>query len=75
MNGDFIVEYWPQITALLLLVFWISRTISEMKGHNESQDERLRQIDKKIEQLFDFWNDTMRRQLDRLERYDEKNDR
>ena len=32
-------------------------------------------MNKKIEQLFDFWNDTMRRQLDRLERYDEKNDR
>jgi hypothetical protein len=52
MSADVITKWWPQITALLILVFWISRTISELKGLNETQDERLRQIDKKVEQLF-----------------------
>jgi hypothetical protein len=44
------------------LVFWISRTISELKGRKETQDERLRQIDKKVEQLFALWN----KHIDRL---------
>jgi hypothetical protein len=62
MSAEVITKWWPQITALFILVFWISRTISELKGRNETQDERLRQIDKKIEQRFALWN----KQIDRL---------
>jgi len=52
MSAEVITKWWPQITALFILVFWISRTIRELKGRNETQDERLRQIDNKVEQLF-----------------------
>jgi hypothetical protein len=44
------------------LIFWISRTISELKGRDEMQYERLWQIDKKVEQLFVLWN----KQIDQL---------
>ena len=62
MSAEVITKWWPQITALFILVFWISRTISELKGRKETQDERLRQIDKKVEQLFALWN----KHIDRL---------
>ena len=64
MSAEVITKWWPQITALFILVFWISRTISELKGRNETQDERLRQIDKKVEQLFVLWNKHIDRLLD-----------
>ena len=68
MTADVITKWWPQITALFVLVFLISRTISELKGKNQTQDERLRQIDKKIEQLFVFWNKHTDRLLDEARR-------
>jgi hypothetical protein len=42
--------------------------ISELKGRNETQDERLRQIDKKVEQLFVLWNKHIDRLLDEARR-------
>ena len=68
MGADVIIKWWPQITALFILVFWISRTISELKGRNETQDERLRQMDKKVEQLFALWNKHIDRLLDEARR-------
>jgi len=62
MSADVITKWWPQITALFILVFWISRTISELKGRNETQDERLRQIDKKVGQRLVLGN----KHIDRL---------
>jgi hypothetical protein len=68
MDATTILAWWPQITALLFLVFWISRTISELKGYNDSQDERLRQIEKKIENLFELHNKEIERRLALLEK-------
>jgi hypothetical protein len=65
VSADVITKWWPQITALF---FWISRTISELKGRNETQDEQLRQIDKKVEQLFVLWNKHIDRLLDEARR-------
>ena len=49
---------------------WIvaSRTISELKGKNQTQDARLRQIDKKVQQLFVFWNKHTDRLIDEARR-------
>ena len=63
-----ITDWWPQITALVFLVFWISRTVSELKGYNDSQDERLKQAERKIENLFELHNEEIKRRLDTLER-------
>ena len=68
MSTDVITKCRPQIKALFILVFWISRTISELKGRNETQDERLRQIDKKVVQLFVLWNKHIDRLLDEARR-------
>lgn len=68
MDAATILAWWPQITALLFLVFWISRTISELKGYNDSQDERLKQIEKKIENLFELHNKEIDRRLALLEK-------
>ena len=68
MSAEVITKWWPQITALFILVVWISRTISELKGRKETQDERLRQIDKKVEQLFALWNKHIDRLLDEARR-------
>lgn len=68
MDAATILAWWPQITALLFLVFWISRTISELKGYNDSQDERLKQIEKKIENLFELHNKEIERRLALLEK-------
>jgi hypothetical protein len=68
MSAEVITKWWPQITALFILVFWISHTISELKGRNETQDERLCQINKKVEQLFVLWNKHIDRPLDEAQR-------
>jgi len=38
------------------------------KSRNDTQDERLRQIDKKFEQLFVLWNKHIGRLLDETRR-------
>jgi hypothetical protein len=68
MNAEIFLEWWPQITALLFSAFWISRIISELKGYNEHQDERLKQAEKKIENLFALHNKEIERRLDTLGR-------
>jgi hypothetical protein len=68
MSAEVITKWWPQITALFILVFWISRTIRELKGRNETQDERLRQIDNKVEQLFVLLSKHIDRLLDEARR-------
>jgi hypothetical protein len=68
MDSTVFIEWWPQITAILFLVFWISRTVSELKGRNEQQDERVLQVEKKVEVLFDLHNTEIERRLARLEK-------
>jgi len=67
---NFVQTWWPQLTAVLVLVFWISRTISELKGHNDRQDEKLYQAEKKIENLFELWNKHIDRMLNERQRKD-----
>ena len=69
MEG-FVQTWWPQLTAVLVLVFWISRTISEIKGRNDKQDEKLYQAEKKIENLFELWNKHIDRMLNERQRKD-----
>jgi hypothetical protein len=67
---SFVQTWWPQLTAVLVLVFWISRTISELKGRNDKQDEKLYQAEKKIENLFELWNKHIDRMLNERQRKD-----
>ena len=45
----FIQNWWPQLTALVILVAYLSRG-------NAAQNERINQLEKKVEQLFVLWN-------------------
>ena len=45
----FIQNWWPQLTALVILVAYLSRV-------NAAQNERINQLEKKVEQLFVLWN-------------------
>ena len=45
----FIQNWWPQLTALVILIAYLSRV-------NAAQNERINQLEKKVEQLFVLWN-------------------
>jgi hypothetical protein len=66
--NELLVSWWPPVSALIFLIFWVSRTISELKGYNDRQDERLKQTEKKIENLFELHNKEIDRRLGKLER-------
>ena len=50
MVETFAQQWWPQITALVILVAYLSRV-------NAAQDERINQLEKKVEDLFIKWNE------------------
>jgi len=50
MVETFAQQWWPQITALVILVAYLSRV-------NAAQDERINQLEKKVEDLFKKWNE------------------
>ena len=50
MVETFAQQWWPQITALVILVAYLSRV-------NAAQDERINQLEKKVEDLFSKWNE------------------
>ena len=47
-----LLTWWPQLTALAAFVFYHSKV-------NASQDERVAQLEKKVENLFVLWNKHM----------------
>lgn len=49
MVESFAQDWWPQITAVVVLVAYLSRI-------NAAQNERLNQLEKKVEELFKLWN-------------------
>ena len=66
--GDTLLRWWPVITALGLMAWWISKSIADLKAHNDKQDTRLDEHGGKITTLFDFYNDLVRRRLDKLDK-------
>jgi len=70
--GDTLLRWWPVITALGLMAWWISKSIADLKAHNDKQDARLDEHAGKITALFDLYNDLIRRRLDKLDRKEEK---
>jgi len=54
--GETLLQWWPVITAFFVGAWWVSRNIAKLEAQNNTHEERLRQIDKKIEQLFSLWN-------------------
>ena len=70
--GDTLLRWWPVITALGLMAWWVSKSIADLKAHNDKQDARLDEHSGKITALFELYNDLIRRRLDKLDRKEEK---
>lgn len=61
MVETFAQQWWPQITALVILVAYLSRV-------NAAQDERINQLEKKVEDLFKKWNEHINWLLNRKDK-------
>jgi len=55
-----LMEWWPQITTIILVVVYLQRAQTRM-------EVRIEQLEKKVESLFELWNKHMDRLLDRYE--------
>jgi hypothetical protein len=72
--GDTLLRWWPVVTALAVMAWWVSKSISELKSHNDKQDTQIEENTKKITQLFTFFNDLTRRRLDKLDRLEDRDE-
>lgn len=73
--GETLLRYWPIITALAVMAWWVSKSIADLKAHNDKQDTRLDEHSGKIAALFDFYNDLIRRRLDKLDKLEDDDTR
>lgn len=56
------MEWWPQITTIILVVVYLQRAQTRM-------EVRIEQLERKVEALFELWNKHMDRLLDRYENH------
>ena len=66
--GDTLLRWWPVIIAFGGMMWYVSKSIADLKGHNEKQDEWISENTKKITSLFDLHNETVKRRLDKLDK-------
>lgn len=57
-----LMEWWPQITTIILVVVYLQRAQTRM-------EVRIEQLERKVEALFELWNKHMDRLLDRYENH------
>lgn len=55
-----LMEWWPQITTIILVVVYLQRAQTRM-------EVRIEQLERKVEALFELWNKHIDRLLDRYE--------
>jgi len=72
MFAETLLQWWPVISAFALGFWWVSKSINDLRSHNDKQDTQIEENIKKITQLFTFFNDINRRRLDKLDRLEEK---
>ena len=73
--GDTLLQWWPVIAAGAGIMWYISKSIQELKAHNDKQDTQIEENSKKITTLFTFFNDLTRRRLDKLDRLEGKKEK
>ena len=69
--GDTLLRGWPVIGAFAAMAWYVSKSLADLKAHNDKQDTQIEENTKKITQLFTFFNDITRRRLDKLDRLEE----
>jgi len=55
-----LMEWWPQITTIILVVVYLQRAQTRM-------EVRIEQLERKVEALFELWNKHIDRLLDKYE--------
>lgn len=70
--GDTLLRWWPVIGAFAAMAWYINKSLADLKAHNDKQDTRLDEHSGKITVLFEFYNDLIRRRLDKLDKLEDK---
>jgi hypothetical protein len=70
--GDTLLNWWPVIGAFAAMGWYVSKSLADLKAHNDKQDTQIEENSKKITSLFDFYNGLIRRRLDKLDRLEDK---
>lgn len=70
--GETLLAYWPILTAAMAMIWWFSRAVSSLENKTDRMDERLKDSESKITQLFTFFNQSTQRRLDKLDRLEER---
>jgi len=70
--GETLLAYWPMLTAGMAMIWWFSRSISNLENKTDRMNERLKDSETKIMQLFTFFNQMTQRRLDKLDRLEDK---
>lgn len=66
-----IIKYWPQVTAALVGVWYVSSHLGELKNSIDRLGERLHSAEEKIISLFDLHNQEVARKLQKLDKKDD----
>jgi hypothetical protein len=66
--GGTLLRWWPVIMAFAGMMWYVSKSIADLKGHNDKQDAWIDENTKKITSLFELHNETVKRRLDKLDR-------
>ena len=53
--GETLLAYWPILTAAMAIIWWFSRSVSHLENKTDRMDERLKDTESKITQLFTFF--------------------
>lgn len=70
--GDTLLRWWPVIGAFAAMGWYVSKSLSELKSHNDKQDTQIEENTKKITTLFDFYNSLINRRLNKLDKLEER---
>jgi hypothetical protein len=70
--GSTLLRWWPVICAFAAMGWYISKSIQDLKAHNDKQDTQIAENSKKITSLFDFYNALINRRLDKLDKLEDK---
>lgn len=66
-----IIKYWPQVTAALVGVWYVSSHLGNLKNSIDRLGERLNSAEEKIVSLFELHNQEVARKLSKLKGKDD----
>lgn len=62
--GETLLAYWPILTAAMAMIWWFSRSVSNLENKNDRMDERMRDAEDKLTTIFNLYNSLISRMLD-----------